>query len=467
MTSGVSVARPVAWLAAGAIALALLAISAEAASAARLTVLYSFCAQTNCTDGAVPGGGLAFDQAGNLYGTTSQGGNVYSYDAAGFGTVFELVPNSDQSAWSLQQLYAFCPNTARDCPDGRAPTGSLVLDTEGSLYGVTQSGGGVNKHTSTENGGTAYELTPNADRSSWRLTRLHVFCDYWCTKNGGPPNGTLTYAGASTGVPYDGVSPLYGTTSGGGLAAEYGGGTAFALAPDGTGKWSQTIVYNFCWLSGCRDGYEPAAGVITDGSGNLYGTVQKGGGGDGGIFELQPSAGIQWTEALRYAFVCKNGCNKGTEPQSRLVMDAAGNLYVTTSQYGRFCQDYQCGTVFELVAATGKLKVLHSFCDGFDCRDGKLPDAGLTMDASGNLYGATTEGGGNDLQDQNGAGVLYKIDPAGRFSVLYRFCAKKNCADGDGPVGEVAVDGAGRLYGTTRAGGAHNSGVVFQLSPRN
>ncbi|HEY1962607.1 MAG TPA: choice-of-anchor tandem repeat GloVer-containing protein, partial [Rhizomicrobium sp.] len=157
----------------------------------------------------------------------------------------------------------------------------------------------------------------------------------------------------------------------------------------------------------------------------------------------------------------------GAQPQSRLTMDAAGNLYGTTSQDGRFCSYGPCGTVFELLAATRKLKVLHSFCDGFDCRDGKAPTAGLTMDASGNLYGTTTAGGGNDLDDQNGGGVIYKIDTAGKFSVLYRFCAKRNCTDGDGPAGELMLDAAGHLYGTTRAGGAHNQGVAFELLSRN
>jgi hypothetical protein len=157
----------------------------------------------------------------------------------------------------------------------------------------------------------------------------------------------------------------------------------------------------------------------------------------------------------------------GSGPYS-LVMDASGNLYGTTLYGGNtegICGSTGCGIVFELSTnpdGTWTEKVLHEFCSvGTYCSDGHDPDL-LTLDSQGNLYG-TTEGGG-----ANYSGVAYQLTPsqggAWTFNVLYSFCATNLCSDGAGPFGELAIDAAGNLYGTT-VGGGFAGGTVFELSP--
>jgi uncharacterized repeat protein (TIGR03803 family) len=426
------------------------------ARAAKLTVIYSFCAQTNCTDGANPDGGLIADPAGNLYGTTLDGGDQTV--GFGHGTVFQLQPN-DSGTWTYKNVYVFC-----QCDKGAVPTGDLIRDVNGNLYGVAESGGKV--ENSIEDGGTAFELMPKRT-GKWRLKRLHAFCPDQCGTDGANPKAGLTYAGAANGAAYDGVSPLFGTTYYGGSSTEttFGGGVAFQLAPvTGTTRWKETVLYNFCSQPNCNDGSQPEASLLAAANGDLLGTasgVQSG--TPGQLFQLTPR-GKQWSENVLYSF-CTTNCRDGAAPVGKLIADAAGNLYGTASEAGKFCNfTVNCGTVFELPAGGGELRVLHSFCTQFNCRDGKTPVAGLVMDAAGNMYGTASEGGGNDLDDSAGGGVVYEIDHTGKFSVLHRFCAKSGCTDGDHPLGDLMLDTAGRLFGTTSAGGAYGQGEVFALS---
>ncbi len=137
------------------------------------------------------------------------------------------------------------------------------------------------------------------------------------------------------------------------------------------------------------DGYYPAAGLIWDAAGNLYGTTLSGG-RSGTVFELSPTTGGGWTETVLYSFCSRNGCTDGNTPGT-LVFDAAGNLYGTTAYGGT----YNDGTVFELSSAGGGAwteTVLYAFCSQNLCRDGSVPAAGLIFDAAGNLYGTTSGG---------------------------------------------------------------------------
>ncbi len=231
----------------------------------------------------------------------------------------------------------------------------------------------------------------------------------------------------------------------------------------------ETILYAF---QGGSDGISPAASLIADASGNLYGTTYNGGGaqacfgGCGTVFKLAPDG----TETVLYAF--QDGSD-GANPVAPLVMDAAGNLYGTTSEgAGTGCSDegdIGCGTVFKL-APDGTLSVLHAFTGGSDGGD---PEAGLIMDEVGNLFGTTNLGGGNACPVGGGCGTVFEVTQGGIESVLHAFCAKKNCGDGASPTAGLMVDRNGNLIGTTSLGGRGkpgcfgglSCGTVFELKP--
>jgi uncharacterized repeat protein (TIGR03803 family) len=196
----------------------------------------------------------------------------------------------------------------------------------------------------------------------------------------------------------------------------------------------------------------------------VFGTASQGGANGGGIvFKVQPK---RRAESILYDFCSARNCKDGMAPAGGLWLEPDGELLGTTQSSGKFCDFGACGTVFRLSpGAHPQLTALHSFCAAFNCRDGKIPLAGATMDAAGNIYGTASEGGGNDLEDPHGGGVVFKIDTAGNFQVLHRFCAKKACTDGDRPLGDLIVDVSGNVFGTTSAGGAYGGGEVFEITP--
>jgi uncharacterized repeat protein (TIGR03803 family) len=209
-----------------------------------------------------------------------------------------------------------------------------------------------------------------------------------------------------------------------------------------------------------HEGSDLYAGLIIDAHGNLYGTAESGGThGYGVVYELSPGGAGQWTETVLYNF--KGGTEDGASPHATLVQDSAGNLYGTTVSGGLGASTCNsgCGTAFMLTNATGHWEetVLHRFTGG---SDGSVPYAGLSMDAAGNLYGATVAGGAYD------AGAVYKLTPGSSGwtqTVLYSFQGRP---DGSGPFAAPLLDAAGNLYGTTETGGAHNLGIVYTLAPQ-
>jgi len=246
------------------------------------------------------------------------------------------------------------------------------------------------------------------------------------------------------GLVSDAAGNLYGTTYFGGA---YNQGTVFELIPAPDGDSTEITLHSFGLGT---DGFGPVAGLIFDSAGNLYGTTYLGGEGGGGtVFELTPNGDGTWTETTLYSFY-----QDGVRPLGRLTFDAAGNLYGTT--YAGGAQSY--GTVFALTpngSGGWTYAVLHSF--GLD--DGAGPEAGLTFDAAGNLYGTTTYGGNGN------AGTVFELTPeAGggwSYEVLYRFSA-----DGFYPVTDLIFDRAGNMYGTTLLGGSGDCGTVFGLRPK-
>ena len=310
-------------------------------------------------DGGLPAG-LTMDSAGNLYGTTLQGGLTDGCNGHGCGVVFKIAPDGTQTV-----LYTFSGGS-----DGAQPEGAVILDRKGNLYSTTD-GGGANRV------GTVFRLTPDGKEKV-----LHSFAD--------GSDGASPVAGPTM----DKAGNLYGTTNyggGGNLCEGFGTacGTIYKIAADGT----ETILYAF---TGGIDGANPVGGLLMDKAGNLYGTTEFGGFGSGcggagcgTVFKLTPGG----TFSVLYTFA---GGSDGGQPVASLVGDREGNLYGTTLFWG---DGY--GVVFKL-APDGTQTVLHSFSNG---NDGAYP-WGALLKVSRNKFASTSSGGG----DQNCfCGTVFKL----------------------------------------------------------
>lgn len=275
-----------------------------------------------------------------------------------------------------------------------------------------------------------------------------------------------TFEGTNGAQPMDGLifdqagNNLYGTT----LAGGYGKGVVFELSPNGSGGWTETVLYAF---SG-KDGANPYASVVFDTEGNLYGTTEHGGVHDAGVvFELSPAKGGGWTERVLYSF--GSGIDDGSTPIAGLSFDASGNLYGTTYLGGnvRTCTysgaTQGCGTVFELSPTTG-YSIIHNFSN---VNDGSFPVAGVTYGPSGYLYGEASSG------DTYSQGLLYDLIPNGNGTWTEKSLhvwgrVHDGRPDGGYPYSSVIFDSFGYMYGTSNVGGTHGDlGTVFRFTQGN
>jgi uncharacterized repeat protein (TIGR03803 family) len=350
-------------------------------SKGKVTTLYSFCQQTNCTDGAWPAAGLVQGTDGNFYGTTAIGG------ANGDGTVFSIT-----AAGALTTLYSFCQQT--NCTDGAWPAATLVQGSDGNFYGTT-AGGGANDECNGGTGpstcGTAFKIT-----AAGTLTTLYSFCSAKdCT------DGVWPYAGLVQGS--DGN--FYGTTSAGGNDCDVGlcepwdgAGTVFKITPAGT----LTTLHLFCSQTDCTDGGTPYAGLVQASNGNFYGTATAGGALHcsnnslgipatcGTAFMMTPAG----TLTTLYTFCSQANCTDGAFPYAGLVQGTDGNFYGTTNEGGNmvYCPEGTfegCGTVFQITPA-GMLTTLHTF-EGKT--DGSYPLGSLVQATNGKFYATTSAAG--------------------------------------------------------------------------
>jgi uncharacterized repeat protein (TIGR03803 family) len=315
-------------------------------AACRYKTLFAFTGG----DGYGPYVGLIFDSVGNLYGTTFWGG------AYGFGTVFRLSPN-ENGGWTEKVVNSF----NADGTDGYRPDAGLIFDQAGNLYGTTYSGGAHGDY------GTVFKLARNSN-GGWTESVIHSFNN----------DGTDGHEPAA-GLIFDPPGNIYGTTYYGGA---YDYGTVFKLARNSDGGWTERVLHSF--NNDGADGYEPAAALIFDQAGSLYGTTPNGGAYDSGtVFQLTPNGNGSWTEKVLYAFD-----SNGFGPFASLIFDPAGNLYGTTLTDGA----PNFGRVFKLkpsMKGGWKETVPHSFKD----HPGAYPYAGLILDGHGNLYGTTAGDG--------------------------------------------------------------------------
>jgi uncharacterized repeat protein (TIGR03803 family) len=408
------------------------------------STLYTF---TGGADGGAPNNSMALDAAGNLYGSTNVGGT-------GSGVVFKLDPSGHETV-----LYTFTGGS-----DGANPNG-VTRDFRGNLYGTTSSGGDASSS------GVVFKLDTTGHE-----TVLYTF------------TGGNDGAGSDAGVTLDLFGNIYGTTSSGGAA---GLGVAFKIDKSGNFKVLHTFARG---LGGDQPDF---SGVVLDLFGNVYGTGAFGGsGGQGVVFKIDPRGnesalytfpgpedgdgaynnGVFFGQDGRlygstdyggvhghgvvysldgqgnenvlasFSLISPSGFGQGA---GGVVRDPAGNVYGTTF-IGQADSGYGFGVVYK-VDTSGHLKLLHNFTNG---ADGGNPYGGVILDSKGNMYGTASGGGAA------GAGVVFKLDPAGNETVLYTFTGG---ADGASPSGVLLQDSAGNLYGTATEGGADQSGVVFKL----
>ncbi len=391
--------------------LALLLLFALPARGQTETVLYSF---TGGSDGGDPTSNLAFDAAGNLYGTTYSGG------LWGDGTVFELSPNGD-GGWNETVLYSFTGGS-----DGANPTYSYVMfDGAGNLYGTAYNSGA--------NGyGVVFELSPVG--GSWTETVLYSF------------TGSADGANPVNGLIMDGAGNLYGKTYSGGKNSS---GTVFELSPFG-GDWTIQVITPI-------DPYEEnCAGLSMDSAGNIYTTESE------SVFEMSPDGEGGWRVTGLHTF--RGGAKDGLDAESTPVLDPWGDIYGTTVYGG--AENH--GTIYMLVYLKGKKKseqrtfiVRHSFLGGK--KDGFYPWGGVVY--FGNEYYEYLYG--TALGGEDGDGVVFGLNWIGldHWKYMKPLPWSFNGADGRTPFSGLIPDGAGNLYGTTSAGGSNGAGVVFELTP--
>jgi uncharacterized repeat protein (TIGR03803 family) len=402
-------------------------------------------------DGADPIAGLIADGNGNLFGTTSLGGDT------GNGAVFEIV-NGGTVAAPVYDTGATTIYSFSGVSDGGAiPYAGLIADANGDLFGTTGSGGFGGY-------GTVFELinqgTAAAPDYTTGATTLYNFS--------GGSDGANPYAGLIA----DANGNLFGTTSNGGIGADPGYGTVFEIVNNGSAATPNyttgfTTLYSFTWTG--SDGANPIAGLIADANGDLFGTTSLGGssGGYGTVFELAnqgTAAAPDYSLGATTLYSFTSTGSDGDTPAAGLIADANGNLFGTA--YGGGSADY--GTVFELVnsgtAAAPEYTTGATTLYSFTWTDGANPFAGLIVDANGDLFGTTSVGGSGNF------GTVFEIVNYGTVAApnydmgaqtVYNFTGGPG--DGATPYAVLHADAVGNLFGTTYSGGPDGSGTVFEI----
>jgi len=390
------------------VAIALLALpffAAQSAHAQTYTVLHNF--RGSALDGASPQGQLLVGSNQDFYGVTALGGTH------GYGTVFQMTTAGQETV-----LHSFAYF------NGYSPTGGLVQDAEGNLYGTTV-GGGYGGGYNNGYWGTLFELTGSKE------TLLHQF-------------GTGNDAWYPNGVIADAQGNFYGAANSGGV---YGYGMIFQFMPHCLGATSscENTLYNF---TGGTDGGSPPGGLAWGADGKLYGVTQSGGAtGYGTVFKVDTSGNLTTLYSFR-------GPSDGFYPnQGPLAFDTNGNIYGSTLYGGgsTACGSRGCGTVFRL-STSGVKTIRYAFEGG---TSGGFPQAGVVLDAEGNLYGTASQFGDPTCS----CGVLFEVSQSGQKSVLHTWTG----SDGANPIAGLLISN-GALYGVASAGGTSASGVLFELT---
>jgi len=400
-------------------------------SGGNLQIIHDFTQQEG---GGYPGGpnGVTIDRAGNLYGTTINGGNN------GAGLAYKL---SHFANWLLDPLFSFFGGNG-----GGDPTGA-ILGPNGTLYGGAQGGIQNCGTDGSQYCGLVFNLTPQPTAC---LTSLCSWTENVPYRFSSESDGS----GVINVSAHDQQGNLYGTTSTGGT---HGAGTVFELTPSGRG-WTKTTLYSF---TGGVDGGDPTQ-VLVGNDGNLYGVAGGGLLAQGVVFQLTPSGG-GWTESVIHIFG-----SEGDRGPSYLVQDSAGNLYGAVS-IPEIVLLGESPAIFVLEKtgsgwAFSESNIAH--CSGFG---GNLGGAvnNLAIDAAGKLYGT----GYDNARGTSRSPGQYFCYSSYIFKASYD-SGGWHYQDLDllpdtffDPSGSLALDSSGNLYGTTNDCGTNNAGTVWQLSP--
>jgi uncharacterized repeat protein (TIGR03803 family) len=369
--------------------------------------IHSFAGESNS---AYPYGGLVFDAAGNAYGTAEGGGQ-------GYGTIYQLVPS--QSGWTATILYSF------DSLSGANPSGPLIFDSAGNLYGTAYYGGSMPGICAGSGCGTAFEL--QRVNEGWHLIVLYTFTG---GLDGDHPGPSLVF---------DKSGNLFGTTFEAGSA---GYGTVFELSQSG-GVWTESTVYAFL---GYGDGASPVSGLTPGAAGTFYGTTEYGGSNNLGTVYQLTKTNAGWEERVLHSFT-------GTDGEYQLggsLLFRGSALFGTTNAGGEFDQ----GTTFSLSRSNNA--VIETVLCSFNGTDGGFPYSGVVADSVGNLYGTTVFGG------STGNGAIFTIrnvNGTWRESVLHNFTG----SDGNQPIGTPTLHN-GALFGSASGGGEWDAGVDWEVT---
>ena len=349
--------------------------------------------------GSNPYATLVADSQGDLFGTTSAGG------ANGKGSLFEIPANS----LVPQTFYSFTGS-----PDGSAPNAGVVFDSDGNMFGTTATGGANGK-------GVVWEVVASTNT----LTVIYSFTG---GTDGATPAGNLVI---------NANGDLIGTTTAGGT---FNDGTVWAI-PSGT-----TTALGLHQFSGGADGAISYSGVTLDSRGNIYGVAFSGGSHNNGtVFEISTLN----TYSVLHTFT---GKPDGSKPTGKLVFDAGGNLWGTTSSGGT-AND---GTVFEITSPNTTISTYATIVSFTGAANGSEPIAGLTLDSHGNLFGSTFIGGAHNV------GTIFEIPASSnQLTTLFAF----NGPNGDRPYSSLYVDSTGTLIGSTVVGGTAGFGTLFEFKP--
>jgi uncharacterized repeat protein (TIGR03803 family) len=432
----------------------------SAAHAATLTTIHTFTGAPN--DGAFPLAGVVIGPGGVLYGTTSWGGTELRGPCQNCGTVFSLTPPTSPGDPWTESFYSFPSPATGDQPNGGVAIGG------GVLYGTALDGGDCNH-------GTVFELNPpESAGASWAETVLLNVC---------PAEGDPPWKGPSSTPAIGAGGVLYATTDGPPYRATapsgIGRGTVFSVTPPTSsgGSWTETVLATF---TGGSDGGFPNALVVGAG-GTLFGTTYGGGvdgcttSGCGTVYSLTPpnTPGGSWAKTVLHYFTGSGGDGYG--PEAAVVIGSGGVLYGTTygGGGGPSCGTYGCGTVFSLTPAGPGVAGTYEVLYNFPTRGGLAPAGPVVIGRNGVLFG-TTIFGGKSLPPEcdSGCGTLFSLTPAASpggawtETVLYEFTGG---SDGGYPVGALAIDSNGVIYGATEYGGsglvAGGNGTVFSWTP--
>ena len=423
-----------------AIALTFLLFSAQTAGAQTFSVVHAF----NASEGGFPVSGLTGDEAGNMYGTAQLGGNTQACPVDGCGAVYQLAKQG--SSWTFKTVYRFeGPATG----DGAQPMGRLTVAPDGTLYGTTFYGG-INAYTGTcaniglhSGCGTIFRLRPSFEPCKdadceWNEEVLYTFQDL---DTGIHPTSEVVL---------DAAGNLYGTTF---IGGRFGYGVVYQLSP-ADGRWAYRVIHD---MGSDGEGAEPFGGLVMDSAENLFGATSMGGSGGGGvIFQLSPVS-----DGWHFGTLYNIGSNKsdGFGPYGTLIMDQSGNLFGSTVGGGA----NDGGTVFELARSGDRslYSVLADLPHGASYYHDAGPHDKLMMDAAGNLYGTTSQDGAHL---QGSAFELINSPTGYAYTSLHDFGSEHDRIFY--PWSNLVFDSQGNLYGTAQGGGSGKVGAIFEISPQ-